>query len=131
MSFQYIFRGSQKCSVITANVSEKPMLKIYKLIEKSNPVQERISDSLLCKWKAYLKFVLFELCFNNIKAIASGRSLPGRGKKSWWWVIQRVTFTTKDNSLYLKQFHHHIYWTLYTAFKVQIVQQLIFPVLLN
>ena len=75
--------------------------------------------------KSLPQFVLFELCF-NVKIISNGCGLPERGKKSCWWVIWKVTFATEGNSVYLKQFHHHIYWPLFTALKIQIGQQLIF-----
>ena len=61
-------------------------------------------------------------CKNNIKWMWFTR----KRKKSCWWVIWKVTFATEGNSLYLKQFHHHIYWPLFTALKIQIGQQLIF-----
>lgn len=96
----------------------------YEPIQKNNHLQVRAKGQHFAPEKlTSIGFIWTMLqCKNNIKWMWFTR----KREKSCWWVIRKVTFATEGNSLYLKQFHHHIYWPLFTALKIQIGQQLIF-----
>lgn len=82
VTLQCIFKGNQKCSVTASKVSEQLRLEIQINIEKQSFTGENKSCSYFVSKKSLSQFVLFELCFNNVKILPNEHGLPERKKKS-------------------------------------------------